>query len=119
MEQEFAFIQNQLWVLIALFTILLAGNLFCYLTRTKEREISPAFGDMWDRGEIDEILSESESYLKEYPNFSSALYFRAKALITRKQYEEAKTNLDVLLKNHPDLNPEINELLETIENENS
>lgn len=120
MEQQLAFIQNQLWALIALLLIFVGGNLFCYLTRNKtDSKEQPEFGEMWDKGEIDELLNESESFLKKYPNHSSALYFRAKALIARQQYIEAKKLLNKFIINYPDFKESINELLEAIENENS
>ncbi len=115
MEEQILFIQYQIWGVIVLLIIFVVGNVFCYLTRTKERKLSPEFGDLWDKGKIEELLSESESYLKEYPNYSSALYFRAKALISCKRFDEAKNCIEILILNHPDLKEEVSILLETIE----
>jgi len=120
MEEQILFIQYQVWAVIALLVIFVSGNLLCYLTRnTKSSDEFPEFGAQWDKGEIDELLKDTESYLEEFPNYSSALYFRAKALIARKRYTEAKKHLNMLLLNHPEYKENVTELLEVVENENS
>jgi len=121
MEQQLAFIQNQLWALIALLLIFVAGIIFCNLSRKNEtiyKDITN-FGELWDKGEIDDILVKTKEHLESFPNHSSALYFRAKALITVKKYEEAKPLLDTLSLNHPELDIEIDELYKATNNENS
>ena len=121
MEQELAFIQNQLWVLIALLSFFVAGVIYCNLSQKKETIYKDVtnFGELWDKGEIDELLINTKKHLENYPNHSSALYFRAKALITVEKYEEAKPLLDTLSLNHPELNIEIDELYKAANNENS
>lgn len=121
MEQELAFIQNQLWVLIALLSIFVGGVIYCNLSRKNEtiyKDITN-FGELWDKGEIDELLINTEKHLKDYPNHSSALYFRAKSLISVNKSSEAIPLLDTLSLNHPELNIEIEELYKAANNENS
>lgn len=117
MEQELQIIQNQLWFLIALFALLVATNIGCYFSKLSEKSKSPRFGEMWDKGELDKLLKESQEYLYEYPNHQSAMYFRAKALLAkRKSLPEAKMHLKKLQEMDPSFNDQIQEILDEIEN---
>ena len=117
MEEQILFIQYQLWGVLALLGIFVAGNIFCQYTRSKNKNYIPEFSSLWDKGEIDELLNETESYLKEFPHYSHALYFRSRALIKRKRYKEAEENLETLSKNHPEWLRDITELRGVIQSE--
>ena len=81
---------------------------------TKNHE--PEFREMWERGEIDNLLKKSRKYLEQYPNNTNALYFRSKALISqRKNISEAKKYVERLIKNEPNLANELQLILEEIE----
>lgn len=117
MEQELQTIQNQLWFLIVLFSLLVATNIVCYFSRKSEKSKNPRFGEMWDKGELDRLLKESGEYLYEYPNHQSALYFRAKALVAKRQnLSEAKMHLTKLKEIEPTLKSQTQEILDEIEN---
>ena len=116
MEQELQFIQYQLWFVIALFLLLIATNIVCYFVRKSEKKNEPQFGQMWDKGEIDELLRRSREYLIEYPNHTSALYFCAKALVAKREnLAEAKGYLNKLLQNEPTVSAQVQEVINEIE----
>lgn len=116
MEQELQFIQYQLWFVIALFLLLIATNVVCYFVRKSEKDNDPHFGEMWDKGEIDNLLKKSREYLIEYPNHTSALYFCAKALVAKKEnLPEAKVYLNKLSKNEPTVSAQVQEIIDEIE----
>ena len=120
MEQDLIFIQNQLWAVIALFVILIASNVACYLVRKNEKGNEPQFGDMWDKGEIDKLIIKSNEHLLMHPNHQSALYFGAKALIAKKEnIPEAINRLSLLKANEPTLRASVQELLDEVNQLNS
>ena len=112
MEQDLAFIQVQLWVVIGLFAVFVLTNVLVATTRRRKNTEEPRFGQMWDKDQLDKLIRESEEYLREYPNHQGALYFGAKALIVRKRYSEARRNLDKLSKIEPSLRSSYQDMIE-------
>jgi hypothetical protein len=112
MEQDLAFIQVQLWVVIGLFAVFVLTNVLVATTRRREKTKEPRFGQMWDKDQLDELIRQSEQYLREYPNHQTALYFGAKALIVKKRFSEARKNLDKLSEIEPGLRSSYEELIE-------
>ena len=67
MEEQIAFIQYQLWAVIALFVLFVASNLYCYWNRKIDgmnNEI-PDFGELWDMGEYDKLYKDTKAHLKK------------------------------------------------------
>ena len=116
MEQDLQFIQYQLWFVIALFLLLIATNVVCYFVKKSEKGNDPHFDEMWDKGDIDNLLKKSREYLVEYPNHTSALYFCAKALVAKREnLPEAKGYLIKLLQNEPTVSAQVQEIIDEIQ----
>jgi cytochrome c-type biogenesis protein CcmH/NrfG len=112
MQQELAFIQIQLWVVIGLLAVFVLTNLYVATTRRRGKPDEPRFGQMWDKNQLDELILKSEEHLREYPNHQSALYFGAKALIVRKRFSEAQRKLDKLLQIEPGLRSSYQDMID-------
>jgi len=120
MLEEVTFVQNQLWAVIALLTVLIVSTVVCNLTRKAEKKTeSEKFPELWELGKLDDLIVRSTDYLKEYPNNVNALYFGAKALVVRKQYIEVKERVSKLFEIEPSLKEAVKEILEEIENAES
>jgi len=113
MEEQLNFMQYQLWAVLGLFAVFIITNLICYYGKKSEKPETD-FSELWNKGEIDELLTKAKSHLASYPNETSALYFYSKALITKEQYQEAKELLEKLLVNEPTLKKDIQETLDSI-----
>ena len=97
MVDQLAFIQAQLWVVMGLFAVLVVGNFICMrLRRTEDRKRAdrPQFGTMWEKDQLDELLSVADRHLSEYPNSQDALYFSAKVLIAKGRFSEARPRVE-------------------------
>jgi len=120
MLEEVTFVQNQLWAVIALLTVLVVSTVVCNLTRKREEKTeSEKFPELWELGKLDDLIARSTDYLKEYPNNVNALYFGAKALVVRKQYNDAKERVSKLSEIEPSLKETVKEILEEIDNAES
>jgi len=95
MESEVAFIQTQLWIVIGLLVLFIVSNILCRVFGCGERK-EDDFGDLWDKGEVDEVLRKAESRLLERPHDIGALYFGARAMIARGRNLEARALLQRL-----------------------
>ena len=116
MEQELQFIQYQLWAVIGLFLLLFASNVICYFSKKGGSNLGLSFGEMWDKGELDKLITKSREFLIEYPNHQSALYFGAKALVAKKEnLSEAKRHLNKLLEIEPTLSEQVQEIIDEID----
>jgi len=116
MEQDLTFIQNQLWAVIALFIILIGSNVVCYFLRQSDKDNEPQYGDMWEKGEVDKLISKTNEHLLSHPNHAGALYFSAKAFVSKKEnISEAVRRLNILKENEPTLKISVQELLDEIQ----
>lgn len=116
MEQQLQFIQHQLWFVIGLFLLLIATNIVCYFIRKTDKEKEPRFGEMWDKGDLDNLIRKSREYLIEYPNHQGALYFCAKALVAKKEnLAEARSHLLKLQQMDPTLSKPAQEVIDEIQ----
>ena len=85
----------QNWLLLAVLLVLLISNLainWKQIKRNKNHSDRNAdlLADLWERGEIEEVLIETEVMLTELPNRVDALYFRGKAMLNIENFDEAK-----------------------------
>ena len=102
---ESSTIELQLWIIIALFATVLIGQVICAFSQKKggNKDSRGPFAIMWDKGDLDEVISHALITLKKNPNDINALYFGGKALHARGRCEEAKEYLERLLKSEPAL----------------
>ena len=117
MQSQLDFIQLQLWIVMGLFGLFVASNIICYRLNKNHRARSndPELGEMWDKGEIDNVLLEAETILKERPYHLGALYHGAKAHIARQQYTQARVYLERIALTEPLLKDTYQTLLADID----
>jgi len=116
MEEQLRIIQYQLWVVMALFVLVLIANFVCYFSKRRENsEDDEIFSLLWEKNQLDELVAKSEKYLQKYPNNKDALYFGAKALVVKKEYSRAKDRLDKLLQIEPGLRSSLQQMLQEID----
>jgi thioredoxin-like negative regulator of GroEL len=112
-DDRLAFIQTQLWWLMAILIAFVATNIVCMLVnrrRTGGRS-APPFEQMWEMGKIPELEAAATSYLRKYPNNINARLFLAKSLTSREQYQEALPHMKHLLKIEPTWNKMMQEMI--------
>ena len=114
MESDLAFIQVQLWVVIALLAFFIASNILCRIFSCGQPK-DENFGDLWDRGKVDDLLKRTERRLRERPHDIGALYYGARALMAEKRFVEARGHLERLSAIEPSLQRECSEQLDVIE----
>jgi len=115
---ESSTIELQLWIIIGLFCLVLVGQLFCaFLGRAKDSDKNDRFFEMWEKGELDELIAESQEALQERPNIKDALFFGGKALHARGKYQKAKEYFDRLIAIEPSLKLSLEETLKSIDEE--
>ena len=114
MGADLAQIKTLLWVILGLQVFFIASNVLCRVLGCGERK-RINFGDLWERGKIDEILSISKARLASHPSDVNALYFRAKALIASGLYESARTTIERLIAVEPSLASVCNDWLSAVE----
>jgi len=115
MEQEIEFIQYQLWFLIGVLALVVITNVICYFSRKSDEDNSPNFSKMWDKGQLDELVTKARECLLKYPNKQDALYFGAKAMIAqRKNLDEARKYLERFVKLEPSFSEAMQESINEI-----
>ena len=113
MEARLALIEMQLWILIVLFAFFVATHAYWHFRKSKpHRGEQPEFGAMWEKDQIDELITKSQEYLRDRPNNQSALYFGAKALMLKQRHAEAARNLEVLTRVEPALRGSYQDLID-------
>ena len=118
MADQLTFIQTQLWIVMGLFAALVVGNFFCMRLRRsseKERMDRPQFGTMWDKDQLDELLSAADRHLREYPNSQDALYFSAKALMAKGRFSEARARVERFKRLEPTMQDAWQPMLDAID----
>jgi len=84
--------------------------------RKGERRSGPKFTELWDRGQLDQLIEKSTAYLIEYPNHPGALCYGAKALVAKKEHlSEARARLTMLIELEPTLKASIQEDIDAID----
>ena len=118
MADQLAFIQTQLWIVMGLFAVLVVGNFICMRLRRseeKKRTDRPQFGTMWEKDQLDELLSVADHHLREYPNSQDALYFSAKALMAKGRFSEARPRVERFQRLEPTMKDAWQPMLDTID----
>ena len=96
MEDKLDLIIFQNWLLLGVIGLLLAINIICNWKNIRreynqpEKEEADRLATLWDKDQIDQLLTESSKVRAEFPNRVDALYFGGKALMKVGQYQEAK-----------------------------
>jgi hypothetical protein len=118
LERTLVIVETQLWIIIVLLVLLVAGNILCGIyNRRMQRSgtSSPQFKDLWERNELDQLLSEAERYRGKFPNNTDAHMYAIKALLAKKKYSEARELISHLAQIEPTLNTLIQKWLELID----
>ena len=95
MEDELAFVQLQLWVVIGLLAFFVLTNILCRIFGCEWSD-EKVYAKMWQKGEIDKLLRAAELRLAENPHDIGALYFGARAMVARGRYDDARKHLERL-----------------------
>ena len=106
MESALVFVELQLWAVIALLVLFVSGNILCGLYNRKKQgsdPFKPQFKTLWERNELDKLLSVSARYRTKFPNNVDAHYFALKALLAQKRYVEARDLSNHLVSIEPEL----------------
>lgn len=118
MADQLTFIQTQLWIVMGLFAGLVVGIFICMRLRRideKKRTDRPQFGTMWDKDQLDELLSVADRHLREYPNSQDALYFSAKALMVKGRFSEARARVERFKRLEPTMQEAWQPMLDAID----
>jgi len=89
MEDQLNFIQNQLWALLTLMFLFVLSNVYCYITKNDEKKKKDDLERMWEQGNINDLINQSEKILQENPYNFDALFYGAKAMASQNNYEDA------------------------------
>jgi hypothetical protein len=114
METDITQIKILLWVILGLLVFFVASNILCRLLDCgKSRK--EKFGDMWQKGQIDDLLAKTRLRLQEHPHDISALYFGAKALMASGLYDSARIYVQRLMLLEPTLIEQCKQQLDAID----
>ncbi len=114
-EQELQFLQYQIWFLMVLFIAFIALNFYFRITKKLDDKDKPDFSEMWYKGDLDKLITSSRKRLSNHPNDTDALFWGAKALMTKSNcLEEAKNNLEKLKNSEPAWKDHTQELIDDI-----
>lgn len=102
MEDELAFVQLQLWVVIGLLAFFVLTNLLCRIFGCEWSD-EKIYAKMWQKGEVDKLLKLAELRLAENPHDIGALYFGARAMVARGRNDDARRLLERLSVIEPSL----------------
>jgi tetratricopeptide (TPR) repeat protein len=101
-------IKIALYILIAVVTLGVVANWVRAGVSIKSiirRQLDDIFtedaSDYYDKGKFDELLEHCEAQLKDKPNHSYALWYKAKAYYQKQEYEKSKQCFDRLSKDEP------------------
>ena len=119
MEQRLALIEVQLWFVLAGLLLLLATNIVFGVRNRKKLSTDegrkPNFKYLWERNEIEKLLTVSRAYRERFPNSSDAHYFAIKALVAQQRFAEARELACHLAQIEPKLTDAIQEWFELID----
>ncbi len=114
MEADIAQIKVLLWVILALLALFVASNILCHIFKCGQPS-DEKFGDLWQKGQVDDLILKTRLRLQEHPHDISALYFGAKALAASGLHDTARAYIKRLMLIEPTLHDECKEQLEAIE----
>lgn len=114
MEADIAQIKALLWVILGLLVFFVASNILCRIFNCGQPR-EDRFGDLWQKGRIDELIGKTRIRLQEHPHDVSALYFGAKALASHGLYDSARSYIQRLMLIEPTLHESCKEQLNAIE----
>jgi hypothetical protein len=105
MEADLAQIKMLLWAILGLLALFVTSNILCHIFKCGQ-SADEKYGDMWQRGHIDELIEKTRVRLSEHPHDISALYFGAKALAASGMHESAMAYIRRLMIIEPTLREE-------------
>lgn len=114
MEADIAQIKLLLWVVLGLLVFFVASNVLCRIFKCGQAR-ADRFGDLWQKGQIDDLITKTRLRLQEHPHDISALYFGAKALAASGLHDSARTYIKRLMLVEPTLQEECKEQLAAID----
>jgi hypothetical protein len=114
MEADIAQIKILLWIILGLMAFFVTSNILCHIFKCGQPK-EEKYGDLWQRGQIDELLEKTRSRLSEHPHDISALYFGAKALAASGMHESAMGYIRRLMLIEPTLREECEMQLAALE----
>lgn len=102
MQSDLAQIKILLWVIIGLMVFFVVGNILCRVFNCgKPRRTN--YGDLWEKGKLENLLAKAQARLHDYPNDVDALYFTAKVLNFKGLYSSARTYIERMMLIDPTL----------------
>lgn len=114
MEADIAQIKLLLWVILGLLVFFVVSNILCRIFNCGQPR-NGKFGELWQKGQIDDLIVKTKLRLQEHPHDVSALYFGAKALAASGLYDSAKGYIKRLMLIEPTLHDECKEQLDAID----
>ncbi|MEG3193055.1 hypothetical protein [Lysobacter sp. D1-1-M9] len=114
MEADIAQIKILLWVILGVLAFFVASNILCHIFNCG-RPRDDRFGDLWQKGQIDDLIAKTRLRLQEHPHDISALYFGAKALAATGLHDSARAYIKRLMLIEPTLHHDCKEQLDAID----
>jgi hypothetical protein len=114
LEADIAQIKVLLWIILGLLLLFVVGNILCRIFNCGQSR-EDRFGDLWQKGQIEELINRTRIRLQEHPHDISALYFGAKALAASGLHESARTYIHRLMLIEPALHAACKEQLDAID----
>ncbi|WP_256646497.1 hypothetical protein [Thermomonas paludicola] len=114
MEADIAQIKVLLWIILCLLLFFIASNILCRIFNCGQPR-SEKFGDLWQKGQIDDLIAKTRLRLQEHPHDISALYFGAKALAASGLHDSARGYIQRLMLIEPTLHDQCKEQLDAID----
>lgn len=114
MADDISQIKILLWVILGLLVFFVASNILCRIFNCGQPR-DEKFGDLWQKGQIDDLIVMTRLRLQAYPHDISALYYGAKALAASGLHDSAKVYIKRLMLIEPTLHDECKEQLEAID----
>ena len=118
MDSKLDLIITQNWALLALLLVLVIMSAFCGYQNLKkakgsEERLNLGLGELWDKGEYENVEKVASDILEKYPNHVEGLYFLGKVLAQRGENDEAIELWEKARKSDPQLYISIGNLIET------
>lgn len=114
MESDIAQIKVLLWIILGLLVFFIAFNILCRVFNCGQPR-DEKFGDLWQKGRIDDLIAKTRLRLVEHPHDISALYFGAKALAASGLYDSARGYIHRLMLIEPALREQCKEQLDAMD----
>ena len=102
MAGDLAQIKMLLWAILGLQLLWIASNVLCRVFGCGEKQHTN-YGELLDRGKVQEVLEQTRKRLESHPRDVDALYFHSKALIAAGLVESARRHIERLMLVEPAL----------------